>query len=403
MDFIYTIDPESKNPKMVINKHIGCDIQDDGMGVDGAQFAAEILSLDSMGDKESITVFINSVGGSVMEGMSIYNAILECKTKVKTINSGIAASIAAVIFQAGDDRIMYDYSCLMYHNPYSDSNPDEESDALKIVRESLIKMIHTRTRIAEDRIGNMMNVTTWINAEDSLSVGFCDSIKSSSNENLKNLLDFKNIWKEANIELDKELKNKNKLTMKGEILKLLNLAEDATDDVVYNLIKALIEKSPLNKMEDEDKCDEDEDAKIKMENAIHTDSGAAYGNDETGEDEEDSYKMKYENLLNEFNAMKKEMEDAKNKAESDKINNLVEFAIKNGKIKSDAIDTWKNIAKLDFSNAEKLINSLPVNKKAVVIEAIDDTVKISDPRFAGYKPSVAQEIMNKINGKITTK
>lgn len=398
MEFIYTIDPESKNPKMVINKHIGCDIQDDGVGIDGAQFAAEILTLDSMSDKETITVYINSVGGSVIEGMSIYNSILECKTKVKTINSGIAASIAAVIFQAGDERIMYDYAALMYHNPYNEGNPDDESEALKTVRESLIKMIHTRTGVSESKIGNMMNITTWINAQDSESNGFCDVIKSSTNENIKALSDFKNIWKEANIELDNQLKNKNKLTMKSEILKLLNLADDASDEVVYNFIKSLIDKSPLNKME----CDEDKEEEIM--NAIHTDGGADYSEDGSDADDKDSdYKMKYENLLNEFNTMKKEIEDSKNKLEAEKINNLVELAIKNGKIKSDAVDTWKNIAKLDFSNAEKLINSLPVNKKAVMIEAIDDTVKIADPRFVGYKSSVAQDIMNKVNNKITNK
>ncbi len=420
MDFIYTIDPESKNPRMVINKHIGCDMQDDGVGIDGAQFAAEILSLDSMGDKESITVFINSVGGSVIEGMSIYNSILECKTKVKTINSGIAASIAAVIFQAGEERIMYDYSCLMYHNPYSDSG-NSDDDALKIVRESLIKMIHTRTGISEDRIGNMMNVTTWINADDSLAVGFCDSIKKSTNDNIKGIVDFKNIWKEANIELDKQLKNKNELTMKSEILKLLNLAENTTDEVVYNIIKGLVEKAPKNKMEGEDEdekikmenkaedeCNEDED---KIMNATHTDGGDAYGEDDSDSDasddsdeaEDEDYKMLYENLLNEFKALKKEMDDKKNEAFENKINNLIENAIKSGRIKTDAVESFKNLAKMDFENAEKIINGLPINKKSVKIETTDDTVKIADPRFVGYKPSVAQEIMNKITKNITGK
>ena len=59
---------------MLINTHIGFD-ETDGMGVDGAQFQRELLYLDSLG-KKRIQVWINSIGGSVMEGYNIELAIL---------------------------------------------------------------------------------------------------------------------------------------------------------------------------------------------------------------------------------------------------------------------------------------------------------------------------------------
>ncbi len=91
-NFIYTIDVESDEPIMLINKHIGNDDQL-GQGIDGSIFQAELLRLDTMG-KKRIQVWISSEGGIVMDGYKIYNAILKSKTKVDTYNVGICASIA---------------------------------------------------------------------------------------------------------------------------------------------------------------------------------------------------------------------------------------------------------------------------------------------------------------------
>ena len=109
--FKYTIDAESDEPIMLINKHIGYD-ESDGMGIDGAEFERELMTLDTM-KKKRIQVWINSPGGMVLDGWSIYNSILKTKTKVDTYCVGIAASIAGVIFQAGRERNMADYGILM--------------------------------------------------------------------------------------------------------------------------------------------------------------------------------------------------------------------------------------------------------------------------------------------------
>ena len=114
--FQYVVNPDSDEPIMLIDKHIGFD-EKDGQGIDGAIFCRELIELDSL-NKKSIKVWINSEGGIVMDGYNIYNAILKTKTKVDTVCVGIAASISAVIFQAGRNRIMNEYALLMYHNPY---------------------------------------------------------------------------------------------------------------------------------------------------------------------------------------------------------------------------------------------------------------------------------------------
>ena len=103
MEFIYTVDPNSETPIMLINKHIGF-YSELGMGVNGEQFMSEMLALDAMG-KSLINVWINSTGGGVLAGSNIVSAILNTKCKVDTYNMGVCASIAAVIFQTGRKRI----------------------------------------------------------------------------------------------------------------------------------------------------------------------------------------------------------------------------------------------------------------------------------------------------------
>ncbi len=102
MKFLYTVDPSADEPIILVNKWIGKD-EIDGEGIMGDQFQAELLALDSMG-KKRIQVWINSPGGIVTDGYSMYNAVIKSNTKVDTYCVGIAASIAGVLFQAGRKR-----------------------------------------------------------------------------------------------------------------------------------------------------------------------------------------------------------------------------------------------------------------------------------------------------------
>src|SRR5690348_5015887 len=101
--WLYTVDPDAERPVMLINTHIGFD-EAEGFGVMGDAFQRELLQLDALcieNNKGPIQVWINSPGGIVTDGMSIYSAILKSTTKVDTYCVGMAASIAGVIFQAG--------------------------------------------------------------------------------------------------------------------------------------------------------------------------------------------------------------------------------------------------------------------------------------------------------------
>jgi len=78
------------------------------------EFIRNIRLMDHVTDKD-ITVLINSSGGDVHQGMAIYDAIKECKSKVITHAVGTCYSMASIIFQAGDERLISSNATLMIH------------------------------------------------------------------------------------------------------------------------------------------------------------------------------------------------------------------------------------------------------------------------------------------------
>lgn len=75
---------------------------------------AQLLYLDSL-SHEDINIYINSVGGSVADGLAIIDTMKFVKSKVNTTAIGTAASMAAVILSCGDYRCCLKHSRMMIH------------------------------------------------------------------------------------------------------------------------------------------------------------------------------------------------------------------------------------------------------------------------------------------------
>lgn len=74
-----------------------------------------IFVLESI-SSEPITIIMNNVGGDWFHGMAIYDAIVHCKCHITVIVYGQAMSMATIILQAADDRVMMPNSELMIHD-----------------------------------------------------------------------------------------------------------------------------------------------------------------------------------------------------------------------------------------------------------------------------------------------
>lgn len=86
-----------------------------GESVTAKSFLEELSTLEA----DAITVRINSFGGSVSDGLAIYNALKRHPAHVTTVNEGAAMSIASLILMAGDTVEMGENTLLMIHAPWT--------------------------------------------------------------------------------------------------------------------------------------------------------------------------------------------------------------------------------------------------------------------------------------------
>ena len=134
-------------------------------------------------DVDVINVHINSYGGEVAEGLAIYNMLKNHKAKVNTICDGFACSIAAVIFMAGDERIMNNASLLMIHNAWTCAagNANElrkQADDLDIISQAAAEAFKERVNISDDELKTLLDNETWLDASHAVEKGFATSIKA---------------------------------------------------------------------------------------------------------------------------------------------------------------------------------------------------------------------------------
>lgn len=358
MKLKYTQYADTDEPIMLINKHIGMD-EEEGEGIMGAQFQSELMYLDTLG-KKRIKIHVLSPGGSVMDGMMIYNAILTTKTKVDTYNMGVSASIAGVICQAGRTRYMMDYALLMMHNPFSPSNlgASPELDAFK---GSLVKMLARKNPTTnEEAISDFMNNTTWMSAEDAVKHGFCDVIENSNDMNKPRMVntptDAKATWKQYANYYNSINKNQTPTINMKNVFNKLKIVENSSEEVIIKAIEAI-----------ENKANAAETEKVKIEGELAT------------------AKTELTALQNKVTALEAAAQIAKEKEDAEKIKALenaadllIENAAKVGKIKND-VDTIKNMkaqAVQNFDGTKAIIDAMPLNTKgANIVNTLEKDVK----------------------------
>ena len=178
---------------------------------------AEILIYDEIGDfgvtaqdfvKElaglrvkTITLRVNSPGGDVFDGISIYNALKRHPASVHAVVDGLAASSASFITQAGDTVLMAAGSTMMIHEPHGMTMGDAEDHAK--MASALDKMGDTIASFYAGRAGgdeplwrSRMRVESWYRAQEAVDIGLADGVVGGKAENrvgIFNLSSFKNV------------------------------------------------------------------------------------------------------------------------------------------------------------------------------------------------------------------
>ena len=145
------------------------------MGINGAAFANELQWLEAQGIQKC-QVRINSPGGSVLEGWSIFSAILNTNMQVETWIDGMAASIAGIIAVAGTQVHMASHGLLMLHNPALPGQDDADTEVLDKIRNSLITIYTERRGQDANDIAAMMDRETWLDASEAKEMGLIDEV-----------------------------------------------------------------------------------------------------------------------------------------------------------------------------------------------------------------------------------
>ena len=141
--------------------------------------------LANMQSAKEITVNINSVGGDVFTGISIYNMLKRHKAKIIVNVDGLAASIASVIAMAGDVVKMPSNSMMMVHNAMSGgfgnaNDLREIADLLEKVTSTLMNTYLDKSeKIKEATLKALLDAETWLTAEEAFSYGFVDEVITS--------------------------------------------------------------------------------------------------------------------------------------------------------------------------------------------------------------------------------
>lgn len=132
-------------------------------------------------DVDEIRVHIDSYGGSVPEGWTIYNALRQHPAKVVSYGDGFVASAALYPFLAGDERIASNLSAYFLHQVIVsvDGNADDlraAADEAEMMTEIGINAFVDRTGMTADEVRALMKVDTWLTPAQALDYGIATSI-----------------------------------------------------------------------------------------------------------------------------------------------------------------------------------------------------------------------------------
>ncbi|GIO09661.1 hypothetical protein J31TS6_56890 [Brevibacillus reuszeri] len=130
---------------------------------------------------EDVEVYINSPGGSVWHGSEMYTSLKEYPGKTIAKITGIAASAASFFAMGADEVQIAPTGQMMIHNAATVTRGDKGDHAsgynlLKSTDEGITNAYVLKTGKSKEELLDLMNKTTWMNAQEAVKSGFADSI-----------------------------------------------------------------------------------------------------------------------------------------------------------------------------------------------------------------------------------
>ncbi len=146
-------------------------------------FLSELLYLEE--SDGPVTVYIDSPGGEVNAGLMIYDAIQGSGLTINMVCTGMAASMAAIIFAGGQKgrRFILPHSKVMIHEPLISNGVGGSATSIKNISDSILEtrsilngILSKHTGKSRKEINRATSFDNTMNAEDAIRFGLCDSI-----------------------------------------------------------------------------------------------------------------------------------------------------------------------------------------------------------------------------------
>lgn len=138
---------------------------------------------EAVKDKANLTIHINSGGGDLYAGLAIYNRLKEFKGTLTTVNDGLAASAASLIFQAGDNRKMNSGSNLMAHGVsgflfgyYDADDLKELLTQFKAHNKAIVNVYAEAMGVSFEEAKGFINGETWLTGQEAVDKGLADEV-----------------------------------------------------------------------------------------------------------------------------------------------------------------------------------------------------------------------------------
>lgn len=134
-----------------------------------------------------VELLITSPGGSLVDGLAIFDYISQLRRKsalkVTTVGLGLAASMAAILLQAGDRRVMTREAWMMIHEStfVAEGSMGAVQDTVswaEKLHERIIDIFVSRSRVTrEEFVAKWQRKSWWLSADEALSLGFVDEVR----------------------------------------------------------------------------------------------------------------------------------------------------------------------------------------------------------------------------------
>lgn len=144
-------------------------------------------ALKSIGAADTLDIYVNSPGGSVFDGVAIYNQLKRHPAQKIVHVDSLAASIASVICMAGDKIVMAPNATMMIHDPWGQcvgtaDDMRKNAETMDMIKNTIVDTYVARTGAPRDKVEKWMADETWMTAQDCMDRGFADAIEGDGDE-----------------------------------------------------------------------------------------------------------------------------------------------------------------------------------------------------------------------------